>query len=273
MKILLCLLLCITLLHTINAQTLEKLWTSDSLLKVPESVLVHKKVLFVSNIDGASGAKDGKGFISKLNPNGSIIELEWIKGLNAPKGMATFKGFLYVADLDAIVVVNQKSGMIVKRIEVEGAKFLNDVTVDGKGTIYFSDSETGIIHKMEDEKKPEPFITGRTRPNGVLWYQEKLYFVDAGSLFSFQNGTVTQIATGMEKSTDGIEPVDDQNLLVSSWIGTLYFVNLNGTVKELLNTKEQKINCADIGYNRKKKIVYAPTFNDNRVVAYKLKLK
>ncbi len=163
--------------------------------------------------------------------------------------------------------------MILNRIGVEGAKFLNDMAVAPNGTLYFSDSETGIIHKMEGQKQPEPFITGLTRPNGVLWYKDKLYFVDAGSLFSFQNGNTTQIATGMEKSTDGIEPVDDQQLLVSSWIGTLYLVNVNGTVKELLNTKEQKINCADIGYDRKKKIVYTPTFSDNRVIAYKLNLQ
>jgi len=47
-------------------------------------------------------------------------------------------------------------------------------------------------------------------------------------------------------------------------------VNLKGEKKLLLDTRAQKINAADIGYDKKKKVVYVPTFYKNNVVAYQL---
>ncbi len=79
-----------------TAQKLEKLWETDSIFKIPESVLydAQANVLYVSNIDGASGAKDGRGHISKLSPDGKVIDLHWLTGLHAPKGMATWQHIL-----------------------------------------------------------------------------------------------------------------------------------------------------------------------------------
>lgn len=254
------------------AQKLEKLWETDTLFKVPESVLFEEeeKMLYVSNIDGASGAKDGKGFISKLNTNGKIIKLRWADGLHAPKGMAVFGANIYVTDVDAIVTIERKSGKITSTLPIPGAKFLNDITVDPSGNLYASDSETGIIHKIAGNEI-SPFITGLKRPNGVLWYLGKLFYVDAGVFFSRdKDGNTLEIAKEMEPSTDGIEAVDANHYLISSWVGAIYYVTNNGTVTELLNSKAQKINTADIGYNPSAKIIYVPTFFGNRVVAYKL---
>lgn len=255
-----------------TSQKMEKIWETDTIFKVPESVLFNagKKQLYISNIDGASGAKDGVGSISKMKADGKKMKLDWVTGLHAPKGMALYKKTLYVADVDAVVGFNAKSGKKVVRFAVAGAKFLNDLTVDPDGNLYVSDSETGLIHKITDGKAVV-IIEKRTRPNGVLWYNGRLYFVDAGAFFS-QNmdGTITEIAKDMERSTDGIEPLGNNNFLVSSWIGAVYYVKNDGTVKELLNTKDLKINSADIGYNAKDKVVYVPTFAGNRVVVYKL---
>jgi sugar lactone lactonase YvrE len=258
--------------YNATAQKLEKIWETDSLFKVPESVLFEEeeRVLFVSNIDGASGAKDGKGFISKLSTDGKIIKLRWVDGLHAPKGMAVFGANIYVTDVDAIVTIERKSGKIISTLPIPGAKFLNDITVDPSGNLYASDSETGIIHKIVGNEI-SPFITGLKRPNGVLWYLGKLFYVDAGGFFSRdKDGKTLELAKGMETSTDGIEAVDADHYLISSWVGAIYFVAANGTVIELLNTKAQKINTADIGYNPSAKIIYVPTFFGNRVVAYKL---
>jgi hypothetical protein len=48
-------------------------------------------------------------------------------------------------------------------------------------------------------------------------------------------------------------------------------VNGDGTKQNLLDTREQKINTADIGYDAKNRIVYVPTFWKNKIVAYELK--
>ena len=114
-------------LVSINAQkaTVQKLWATDTILKVPESVLVDDKenCLWVSNIDGAANGKDGKGSISKLSKTGTPINLDWITGLNAPKGMAKYKQELYVADLTELVVIDIKKGVIKNKIKVEDPFF------------------------------------------------------------------------------------------------------------------------------------------------------
>src|ERR671911_170854 len=93
-KLLLLLLLLLVTTNIAVAQEsdqVQKLWETPAQLKTPESVLYEptESVLFVSNMDGKPDEKDGQGFISKVSPtNGTIIELNWVAGLNAPKGMA-----------------------------------------------------------------------------------------------------------------------------------------------------------------------------------------
>ncbi|HEY4335294.1 MAG TPA: ATP/GTP-binding protein, partial [Puia sp.] len=82
-------LLCM-LQNSVHAQhQLVKLWETDSVLKVPESVLYspEDKLLYNSNIDGQPNEKDGKGSIGKTALDGKIIKVDWVTGLNAPKGL------------------------------------------------------------------------------------------------------------------------------------------------------------------------------------------
>jgi hypothetical protein len=74
---------------------LIKKWETDTVLKVPESVLFDagNKVLYESNIDGTDPwGKDGKGSIGKIGLDGKIIKVDWVSGLNAPKGMVYIRG-------------------------------------------------------------------------------------------------------------------------------------------------------------------------------------
>ena len=89
------LVFCISFIATVAfaQHKLEKVWQTDSVMKVPESVLLDKEnqVIYVANIDGTDPwAKDGQGSIGKITPDGKIISVEWVKGLNSPKGMGIF---------------------------------------------------------------------------------------------------------------------------------------------------------------------------------------
>lgn len=44
----------------------------------------------------------------------------------------------------------------------------------------------------------------------------------------------------------------------------------NGDVKVLLNTKEQKINAADIDYSPELNLLLVPTFFANKISAYEI---
>jgi hypothetical protein len=261
----------------INAQkaTVQKLWATDTILKVPESVLVDDKenCLWVSNIDGAANGKDGKGSISKLSKTGTPINLDWITGLNAPKGMAKYKQELYVADLTELVVIDIKKGVIKNKIKVEGSVFLNDVTVNKNGAVFVSDTRTGKVHRYENN-----MVTIEAEnlqgPNGLLSIDDQLLILDRGSLLSLTpGGTISKMMDGMDPSTDGIEKVAPNQYIVSCWNGIVYFVEAGAQKITLFDTRSEKINSADIGYDAKNKIIYVPTFLKNSVVAYQLQIQ
>ncbi|MCO5236026.1 MAG: ATP/GTP-binding protein [Chitinophagaceae bacterium] len=251
---------------------LVKLWESEAGLKVPESVRYDaaQKLLYTSNIDGQAWEKDGKGSIGKVGLDGKIIAAEWVTGLDAPKGMGIHAGKLYVADIDVVAVIDIKKGQIVQRIAIEGAQGLNDLTIDKKGVVYVSDSRTKKIHRIE-KGKITVAVNDLKGPNGVLVAGNDLYLTDAGGLYKQEkSGGLTKIADGMEGGTDGIEAIGNGDFLVSCWSGTLWYVHSDGRKELLLDTREEKSNAADIGYNPVNRIVYVPTFMKNSVAAYRL---
>jgi sugar lactone lactonase YvrE len=261
---------------TALGQSLQLKWSSDTVLRIPESVLFDSKanVLYISNIDGKSGEKDGKGFISKMSPDGKVIALEWATGLNAPKGMGMSKGSLYVADLTGVAVFSLATGKQTSRVEIEGAQFLNDITIDSKGNVYISDSATGKIHKLSDGKAEVYFESPEfKRINGLLALKDGLYVADAGNGKNYKLSADKKLTLYAETApgADGIVLTGKDEYIVSSWGGEVYFVDASGKSQKMLDTKEQKLNSADIDFDSKTKTVFVPTFNGNKVMAYEFK--
>jgi outer membrane protein assembly factor BamB len=194
---------------------INKIWETPDELKNPESVVYAPKqdTLFVSNIDGKPDEKDQKGFISKVYPsNGTITELNWITGLNAPKGMVIYNNStLYVSDITDLVEIDIANGKIIKRYNAPGSSFLNDVASDNQGNIYVSDTRTNSIYKLDTNLKnntslqvwlQSPELNG---PNGLLYVdnnKNKLIVVSLGSDLSKPGG--------------GMKVVDLENKTISS---------------------------------------------------------
>ena len=260
-----------------NAQQhqLVKKWETDTLLKTPESVLYDEagKQLYVSNIDGQSWQKDGKGSIGKVGLDGKIIQVDWVTGLEAPKGMGLYNNKLYVADIDKVAVIDVKSASITQTIPVAGAQALNDLSIDKKGIVYVSDSRLKKLHRIENGQVTTLLdSTSLKGPNGVLIEGDDLYVVDAGGLYKVEkNKSLTKITEGIEGSVDGLQHVAGTDFLVTTWQGTIWYVKGDGRKQLLLDTRDQKSNTADIGYNAKEHILYVPTFFKNKIVAYELK--
>lgn len=259
---------------------LTELWKSDTLFLTPESVLydADRNILFVSNINNAPDQKDDNGFISTVGLNGEIIELRWVEGLSAPKGMGIDGDYLYVTDVNELVVIDIPAASVVEKIPVKGAAFLNDIAVTPEGKVYFSDSNTGKIHVYDQGNLDDWINSGLERPNGLFIEEERILLSSMGSsdLKSLDpaTGEATILATGLGAG-DGVEFTGIENLyLVSDWNGEVFLVNTaEKSSQSLLKTKDQKINSADIGMNPDEQVVYVPTFFDNRVVAYKLEKK
>lgn len=257
-----------------QAQThsLEKLWETDSIIAVPESVLADKQkdILFVALINGAPWEADGIGGIGKLSPDGKKYDSTWITGLNCPKGMGIFKNRLYVADFNSVVVIDIKAGKVEKRITHDSTKSLNDITVSDKGEVYVSDSKTFKIWKLEKDQLTL-YLEGMTGANGLKAVGNEL-IIGSGKSFVKADAqkNITKIAD-LPAGADGIEPVGNGDYIVTAWAGYIFYVHADGKVETLLDTHLEKRNTADIGYDPEKKIIYVPTFFAKTVAAYQLK--
>jgi hypothetical protein len=200
---------------------------------------------------------------------GTNYDSLWFTGLNAPKGLGVYRNRLYAADISDVVVVDVPNAKLLKKIPIEGASGLNDITVTEGGIVFVSDSKTGRIWKITDDK-PILYLENITGANGLKAVKDDLYFAK-GSAFMKADAkkNIVQIAD-VGQAIDGIEPVGNGDFLVTSWSGYIFYVYANGQSELLLDTHEQKKNTADIGYDPVKKIVYVPTFFDRRIVAYQL---
>ena len=277
MSILKALLLPCILLGTLEMSgqnaTLAKTWESDSSFKVPESVLYSTadNMLYVSNIDGKSSEKDLKGSISKVSPDGKNIIHNWAINLSAPKGMGIYEKKLFVADLQEVVVIDINSGDVVERIVVPGSVFLNDITIAANGTVYVSDSQTGKVHQLK-KSVVSTYLENKASINGLYADGNDLYLAVKDTLYKAdKNKMLSVITTGMDESSDGIEMTNSKDFIVSCWNGIVYHIKKDGSKTVLLDTREQKINTADIGFDSAKNILYVPTFFNNKVAAYQLK--
>ncbi len=259
-------------LNISNAQRLEKVWQTTADLKTPESVLYYPEldVIYVANINGDPTAKDGNGFISILNQDGSEKKLDWITGLNAPKGMAIFKGKLYVSDIDQLVEIDIEKGKIVERYTASDAIFLNDVTACMDGMIFVSDNRSKKIYVLNEGKftvwmEGNPF----ENPNGLMAEKGKLLIGD-NKIYEVDIKT-KKITTLIEDAggVDGLEKNNDGDFVFSNWPGRI-FIHKNGKTIKLLDTTEKNLNTADIDYDLKHDLVLVPTFFDNHIVAYKI---
>jgi len=133
----------------------NRISVKDAGLKAPECVIHYEDedVYLASNINGSPVAADGNGFISRIDPDGRVIELKWIDGaaagvtLNAPKGMAVLDGKLFVGYVTQVRIFDIKSGKQIASVNIKEASFLNDVAA-GKDAVYVTD--TGL--KFEDGK-------------------------------------------------------------------------------------------------------------------------
>lgn len=219
MRIMLMLALMVSL-PTLAKPQLELLWQTDG-FRVPESVLVYKqqddKFLFVSEIDGEGNAADGEGGVALLNTDGTIREHNWLRGLNAPKGLAQYQGKLYVADLTDLVIIDIATAKVTAKIPAPDAVFLNDVTVDEHGVVYISDTRKNRVYKYAGGSI-SIWLEDIIAANGLKSIGSDLYIAAADLLLKAdKNGEITQIAKGFSQRADGLEPVGNGDFIVSCW--------------------------------------------------------
>jgi hypothetical protein len=168
----------------------------------PESV-VHDTVTdvyLVSNVGGVPVFLN-QGFISRVSPQGKVLDLKWIQDgvngvtLHGPKGIAFYGEELYVADVDTLRIFNRFTGAPIRNIPITnpfvapgtlppplgtpGALFLNHVVITNDGTAYISDWLNSAIYKVDPKGQSSLFASGQQLggPNGMLLNGDEISWV------------------------------------------------------------------------------------------------
>lgn len=253
-------------------------WSTQPVLKTPESILYIPEydMLYVANINGSPLNVDGNGFISKLTTGGEIVHLEWVSGLNAPKGMGYIGNKLFVTDINMLVEIDLDSAKVVNRYPAEHAVFLNDIAIDHQSNVYVTDysGENSAIYRLNEKGLKKWLVHPEiSRPNGLLIKGDELLFGNTGDgkikAVDLEN-QIIRLVVDAKTGADGLRTFGDQAFIISDWAGRTAMINVDGEIIELLNTTEQNINSADLEYIAEKNMVIIPTFFDNRVMAYRL---
>lgn len=248
---------------------LTQAWVATG-FSAPEGVATADGVLYISNVAGEGGAKDGEGWISRLSMDGEILEEKWVEGLNAPKGLGIRDGKLFVSDYDAYHVVDLETGEIDNTYPVEGAGFLNDIAV-WQGGVYLSDSGSARIFQIDVNGYKEWLADERLGGVNGLWPDGDRLLIatmDSGSLLETRGARdLREIAAGMENA-DGIAVLDDGSYLVSSWPGQIWHVSTEGETTELHNTVDDTIYQNDL--TRIGDMIIVPNWQPGSVTAWRI---
>lgn len=266
-------------------RTATKLWETGG-FKNPESALFDAEAgaVYVSNVNGEGTAKDGNGFISKVAPDGKVVAMEWVTGLDAPKGLAQVGGKLFVSDIDKLAEIDIATGTVVKRYEAKDAKFLNDVAADGAGNVYVSDMAANTIWRLSGGAF-EVFLKDDKLegPNGLLVEGDTLLVGAWGVMtdgfatkvpghlkaVSLTDKTITSRGDGTPiGNLDGLEPFGDGAYLVSDWMaGKVMRIGRKGKVRELADLGQ---GTADLGYDPKTNTAFVPQMKTGVLYGFKV---
>lgn len=253
-----------------DAPRLEQLWVATGFDAPEGAALGPDGNYFISNVAGDGSTRTGNGFISKVGTDGTVLMQRWAEGLDAPKGMAVLGDTLYVADIGQVVTFDAHNGTKLDTIAIDGAQFLNDMTV-WNGEVLVSDSGTASIHRLTPEG---PQLLGYSTDwagiNGLLGDGDRLLIttMTEGYLIDL-HGTETEniIARGMVDA-DGVGLVPGGGYLVSSWPGQIHYVSEDGQVTTLQDTKADGILQNDLSVFGD--VVIVPNWMPGTVTAWRV---
>ncbi|MEZ5292848.1 MAG: SMP-30/gluconolactonase/LRE family protein [Vicinamibacterales bacterium] len=174
------------------------------------------------------------GYVSLINPDGSVHTLKWIGvnrnglTLNHPLGSHVARGMLYVVDIDTVRWFDMKTGEPKGAIPVTGAGRFNDLEVAADGTVYATvtgtpqDASSWKVYKIAPDGTSSVLVSGRplSMPNGITFdRQGNLVVVNIGSndVLTFKtDGTLVTTEHAVDSGNDGVVVTADGTKYVSS---------------------------------------------------------
>jgi len=263
-----------------------ELWAVTEGIQTPESAYVDPASgdVYASSIEGMPGEKDGKGHISKISADGKTVNAMWVTGLNAPKGLRSYEGTLWVTDIDEIVGIDMATAKVKSKTKVPGAQFLNDTAVGSDGTVYVTDmmgnkiialkgGKTSVIAEGEElleypngllVEGDSLVVGGWGKPESPTAFTTKV----PGHLFKVDLKTKkkTLITPEPTANIDGLESDGKGGYIATDYLaGKVLHITADGKVTTLMTFMPS---TADIAFIPAENRLIVPHMNENKIVAY-----
>jgi hypothetical protein len=185
-------------------------------------------ILAMNNGERGDGAEND-GFVSLINPDGSVHTPKWIGvtrdglELHQPLGSAIKNGVLYTVDTGHVRSFDLASGRPIKSVPIPGSTILNGIAVTEDGTVYTSNSRNPeVVYKVTSDDVVSTFAEGAPLavPNGVaIDTQGNVVVVNVGdnAVITYDlDGNVINTEYSIEGGNDGVVILDDGTKYVSS---------------------------------------------------------
>lgn len=252
--------------------------------KTSESALYDKahQRLIVSNINGAPDAVDGNGYLSLVSLDGQIIQMDWVSGLDAPKGMAIVGNKLFVSDITKLRIVDLDTGEIIETLTADKSVFLNDVAASENGDVFITDMLANRIYSYSGGKVElwleNPDLKA---PNGIVVDGKRLIVGSWGSglhpdFSTDQPGGLVTVdlaskAVAPFPKATGFANVDG----IVAFPGRIYLSDpLKGALYEIVEGQSPRIVAqfkpGDVDIGSGDDTIYVPMMNEGDLLAVKV---
>ena len=174
------------------------------------------------------------GYVSLINPDGSVHTLKWIGvnrnglTLNHPLGSDIMNDLLYLADIDVVRWFDMNTGAPKGSVTVKGMSgFINDIEVAADGTIYATqtgsdDPTSWRVYKITPQGESSLFVSGPplSRPNGIAFDPKgNIVVINIGTsdILTFSPaGQLVMTEQSTDPGNDGLAILPDGTKYVSS---------------------------------------------------------
>ncbi len=229
---------------------------------------------------------ENDGYVSLINPDGSVHTLKWIGvdrnglTLNHPLGSDIANGMLYVADIDTVRWFDLATGEPKGSAAIDGAAVLNDIEVADDGTVVATQHGNADgtipyrIYKVAPDGTSSILVEGDPlkRPNGIAFDGDgNIVVVNIGSddILTFSpTGELLKTEKSLDPGNDGLVILADGTKIVSSVA--------NGHVARIKPGAEPELvaegipSAASICYDTKRNRVIVPMNNGNAIAFVEL---
>ncbi len=173
------------------------------------------------------------GYISLINPDGTVHTLKWIGvnrnglTLNHPLGSDIINGLLYVADGNVVRWFDMETGEPRGSVTVEDALRFNDIEVAEDGTIYATqtgteDPASWRVYRVTPQGQSSVFVADPVlaRPNGIAFDPQGnivVVTVLSNDVLTYSpDGRLVNTEQAVDPGNDGLVILDDGTKYVSS---------------------------------------------------------